>query len=224
MFIPFSFHLPPIPRVWKVTFMTKRKVRSKLLNFLAELNLAAQVLKDGCLLSRKQMIYWFPIKREHWQELWKQKPSFSRAFKYGTAEIVQSLKSSAGGALQCLLWIPVPALPWPHLGFALCSGVTCHNDNCASLSRLLRFWISEECQSPLRAFFPFSLFFFSFLSRSWHELQDSFQVFLHFMRTEKMLSKILWFLKPIFFSIFILFYCNSFLQILAKNFLDEGKK
>lgn len=75
---------------------------------------------------------------------------------------MHSLKSSVGRALQCLLWIPVPALPWPHLGFALCSRVTCHDDNMhlASLSTLLRFWISEECQSPLRVLFPFSLYFF----------------------------------------------------------------
>lgn len=76
-----------------------------------------------------------------------------------------SLKSSVGRVLQCLLWIPVPALPWPHLGSALCSGVTCHSDemHLASLSRLLRFWISEECQSLLRVFFPFSLYCFSLL-------------------------------------------------------------
>lgn len=125
---------------------------------------------------------------------------------------MHSLKSSAGRALQCLLWIPVPALSWPHLGFALCSGVTCHNDNMhlASLSRLLRFWISEECQSPLRVFFSFSLYFFPpFFSHIQCELQDSFQVFLHFVRIGKRLSKIL-----SFFNLFILFYLSKFLNFI----------
>lgn len=137
-----------------------------------------------------------------------------------------SLKCSAGTAPQCLALNPcvclAPALTWALLCTWRCTGVTCHSSNMhfASLGRLLRFWISEECQSPLRVFFPFSLFSFPFFSPSHiqFELQDSFQVFLHFVRTGKRLRELVFgfffcfFFKTTFISPFSTINCLHVLQ------------
>lgn len=73
------------------------------------------------------------------------------------------LKFSAATALRCLALNPgvsrAPASPGSALR-AEGRGVTAHTSSlhCASVGRLLRFWISEESQSPLRVLFPFSVF------------------------------------------------------------------
>lgn len=99
----------------------KRKVKSKLLNFPPELNLAAHVLKDGCLLSRKQMIYWFPLKRKPWQELSKQKLPFSRAFNMGSLKQCRVCSALLEPPFRARLWTPGwgQPCPSPHLDFAL---------------------------------------------------------------------------------------------------------
>lgn len=144
---------------------------------------------------------------------------------------MQGLKCSAGTAPQCLALNPcvsfAPALTWALPCAWRCRGVTCHigNVHFASLSRLQDF----EFLKSFRVHWEFSflsLFSFPFFSASQIqcELQDSFQVFLYFVRAEKSLRELVgFFLKPILFPRFLLLtaymYRNAhFPQIPTKKF------
>lgn len=125
---------------------------------------------------------------------------------------------------------PCPALTWALPCAPRCTGVTCHTGNMhlAPLGRLQRFWISEECQSPLRLFFLFYFPFFS-LSHIQCELEDPFQVFLRFVRAGKRLRELgvwVFFLRTILFPLFLRLTaymdCNAnFPQIPTKKFLGQ---